>query len=194
MPYTRSWNPSTMLLGARDSDEIDDAVRDFARDIDERFADVMIDPTADPVQLATKAARTRHHWTGGVLFTGTTINFDEFIEQLRPAAAGVIVYGKGIDMPVGSRLVEATFRARRVGAVGTVACNIEVIKADGTKATLGGVTFSQDPDIQELTATIGYTPTVDEVLIIAVHLFFETTPSNTEFYSYTTLVDYKWGS
>ena len=50
MPHTRAWSV-TIPPGGTQAKQIDDEIRKLRVDIDERFADVMVDVLADPVDL-----------------------------------------------------------------------------------------------------------------------------------------------
>lgn len=53
MAYTRDWDTEVLNTppGTRDSDEIDDAIREFKVDLDERLRDMVWDLADDPVQV-----------------------------------------------------------------------------------------------------------------------------------------------
>lgn len=103
MAYTRPWADVNNLPGTRDADEIDDASRETHTDLEERFADIVQDVTADP-------------WVLKVPGTGVDQSYSIRI----PAAGGMIVSGLQFDPALGS------VKPLTAGGSGTWVCCIQV--------------------------------------------------------------------
>lgn len=194
MTYTRAWNPFTVLLGSRDADEIDDAVRDFASDLDERFKDIMIDPAADPVQLKTKDTKFYVHWSGAQIVTidpvGILANAGSYCYlNLTATLPGTFAARFPIHLPVGSLLHSVTVTFMNISNTGSIQGLVAKIeKATGTQTTISSFLSVADPAIQhgldtveqviddgffyyvEVDMSTGFAPTTDQRLYgITIH-------------------------
>lgn len=94
MPYTRTWAEVMMLLGTRDSDEIDDAVREARSDLAERFASILFDVEADPwvVKIPGVNVDGTQNWLYG------STDFELFGTTLTRALADLTVHPTAVSV------------------------------------------------------------------------------------------------
>lgn len=159
MPYTRAWDPANMLLGARDADEIDDAVRDFARDLDERFASILVDPDADPWQLKADPTKYVLHWSEAhIQLRGSTTAWPTQTAQRAippgsgPTPAGFFAYFP-ITAPKGSNLTELSIKCLRTASSALINTTFGKIDAAGTVTTIDTLNAAVDANVQDLAYT-----------------------------------------
>jgi hypothetical protein len=147
-----------MLLGTRDADEIDDAVRDFARDLDERLATIIPDLDDDPLKLKVSSVVTYHHWAGALIHevvAGVT-DYNAVRLTLNAAASTITVY-LPITAPKGSELTNLIVRVLRTHAGAAVSISLIRINNDNTSTNIvnafapGTDPAAQDIDLGALT-------------------------------------------
>lgn len=163
MPHTRPWDPANMLLGARDADEIDNAVRDFARDLDERFADILVDPDADPWQLKANPTKFVMHWSAAhIQLRGTTTAWPTQSAQraIPPGVSeGFFAYFP-IVASKGSNLTELSIKCLRTTNPAILHITFAKIDATGTVTIIDTVdpptdALAQDAAFTALNETLG---------------------------------------
>lgn len=156
MPYTRAWNPAGMLLGSRDADEIDNATRDFARDLDERFTDILVDPAADPWQLKANATKHVMHWSAAhIQLRGATTDWPTQSAQraIPPGVSeGFFAYFP-IVAPKGSNLTELSVKCLRTTAPAILNTTFAKIDAAGTVTIIDTVNPPTDAGVQDAAYT-----------------------------------------
>jgi len=193
MAYTRPWDPPNMLLGSRDADEIDDAVRDFARDLDERMVDFMIDPTADPVQLKTVNVTERMHWSAGDVETDGATRVHNAIYPA--TTTDFVIVRIPLILGVGSIIREVTARIMRVTAMTFTFDLIKIDAAGVASAVFTSIVPPTDPGIQDVSSgALNETVDADTTYFIMVSIIADATPSNGRLFSVTWNGDRVWGS
>lgn len=142
MAYTRTWAEVMMLLGTRDSDEIDDAVREARFDLMERFADILYDVEADPWKIKIPGVNSdgtqSHliHPISGVVFDNVGMNVDT-ARSVQPLAVGNSGTWAGpIPVPRGSVIKAIAFRVRRTTVGATVICRLIEVDIDGVRTVI----------------------------------------------------------
>jgi hypothetical protein len=115
MAYTRDWATEVLgrPLGSRDSDEIDDAMREFRVDLNERLTDILQDPAAFP-------------WVLKIPGTGVDQSYNIRI----PAAGGHIVSGLVFDPALGG------VKPTSAGGSGKWVCSLQVPRTIHVKAAV----------------------------------------------------------
>lgn len=141
MAYTRDWATEVIgtPLGSRDSDEIDDSIREFKVDLDERFADIVKDPAADPWEAKPLASQIRYPWSlGYAVSVSGTLGVGSQVNPVGASAAAVVYVP--VIVPVGMRLVDVKFR---LNVASGAAANGTVTKTDVT----GAISFVGAPAV-----------------------------------------------
>lgn len=154
MPYTRPWDPANMLLGSRDADEIDDAVRDFANDLNERFSSILAggDPTMDPWQLGAAATKVVAHWSKAHIDVSTAYSKPTVaVNRIRPSVVseGFTAYFP-IVIPQGSQLTGLKAKVLKTSVTTTVQTGLHKIDNTGTSSVVAGLDPSDDPSPQDI--------------------------------------------
>src|SRR5688572_13997738 len=108
--YSRPWDVLTWLLGARDADEIDDALRDAGTDLDERLRDIVEDIEADPWRLKTLGSITTIPWHSALVFVTTGSASYDIIRLTLGAVNSQITAYIPIVAPKGSILTNVIVR------------------------------------------------------------------------------------
>ena len=156
MPHTRPWDPANMLLGARDADEIDDAVRDFARDLDERFADILVDPDADPWQLKANPTKYVMHWSAAhIQLRGTTTAWPTQTAQraIPPGVSeGFFAYFP-IVAPKGSNLTELSIKCLKATNPAILNTTFAKVDAVGTVTVIDTENAPTNVSVQDVAYT-----------------------------------------
>lgn len=139
MAYTRDWNTEVLgkPVGSRASSELDDAIREFKVDLDERLQDIVVDPSADPWQLKGVGLVARYSWAlgyAGIPSSGT-VGAGNFVNA-NANGAGMTVY-MPINVPTGARLVSVKFRLNVTGAGAAATAQVFKNSALGAPSSLG---------------------------------------------------------
>lgn len=150
MAYTRDWDTEVLNTppGSRDSDEIDDAIREFKVDINERLADMVYDPSADPVQIKVPginidgSQNVKVPAVDGRLMLN--LQFDSTSYIVKPTA---ISQGgnwiASIPVPRGTTIRAVGFNVARKTLGATVTCSvIKVQNGTGIASPIPTVLFS----------------------------------------------------
>lgn len=159
MAYTRVWDTEVLGTppGSRDSDEIDDAIREFKVDVSERLADLVFDINADPLVLKTPGVAI----DGSVTFVRSAVPCvsgpNAVVRgpyQVNPGAAGASaeIYFP-IDAQQGSTLRAFSIDGYRTVAGASVQASlIEVDKALQTSTALATVSLASGVGVQSATS------------------------------------------
>lgn len=130
MAYTRVWAQVLNLLGARDSDEIDDASREAHLDFQERFSDILYDVVGDPWKVripgvavdGIQSVRIPATPAVATLGTPTRNNFD--VQPGGTGAPNAIGLAIPIIVPIDSTLISVEVVGYRTAAGATVQLSV----------------------------------------------------------------------
>lgn len=198
--YTRPWDVLTWLLGARDADEIDDAVRDAGTDLDERLRDILEDVEADPWILKALSNVTVVHWSKAYVRMSTAFSQPtESVTRIRPSVISeFFVAYFPIDLPVGSTLTQVSARMLLTTAGAVAISSVALHKIDALDvatvvASASGVAGAavQDVDIGAIAETLG----VGERFVLLVAVGADgVSASSAALYSIQYTAEIVWGA